>query len=154
MVAEALEARSNSNSINHPEASSSAAAPSQELGMTVDDANDASAPAILEETNPVQLLRAEANLLGEKLGLGNVLINEVREVYGLYVRPENGGLMAVKDLNDALGKLGFDGLPQEDVKGLLERHHHGAQVGAGISLEEFLYMFVELDQADTFITIV
>lgn len=101
-----------------------------------------------EEQLQVQRLRAEASLVGERLGLGSMLVNEARDTFDLFDDDETM-TMDAEALGRALGHMGFD-LEDEEVQGLMDRHVRSKRPEANtVTLMEFMSVFAELDNADT-----
>ncbi|CAM9729495.1 unnamed protein product, partial [Scytosiphon promiscuus] len=59
----------------------------------------------IDEQDAVQKMRAEASVLGERLGLGNMQVNEARDAFDVYDNED--GLLAFEDVGKVLDKLGF-----------------------------------------------
>ncbi|CAN0045907.1 unnamed protein product, partial [Hapterophycus canaliculatus] len=59
----------------------------------------------IDEQDAVQKMRAEASVLGERLGLGNMQVNEARDAFDVYDNEQ--GLLAFEDVSKVLDKLGF-----------------------------------------------
>ena len=101
-----------------------------------------------EEQLQVQKLRAEASFVGERLGLGSMLVNEARDTFDMFDDDETM-TMDAKALGLALGHMGFD-LEDEEVEGLMDRHVRNKRPEANtVTLMEFMSVFAELDNADT-----
>lgn len=107
----------------------------------------------IDEQDAVQRMRAEASVLGERLGLGNMQVNEARDAFDLFDNAE--GLLAFEDVGKVLDKLGFqDELDSAQLAELIGTHVLEARPGADtMTLSEFMYMFKALDDMDVGIDI-
>lgn len=104
-----------------------------------------------ERRKAVQKLRAEAQAVGERLGLGRIMVNEARDVFDRFDDDETATLPR-EQVGAALDKLGFD-MDPKDSAALVGRH---AQEGEeqSISLTTWMHMFAELDSQDVGIDII
>ncbi|CAM9372180.1 unnamed protein product, partial [Discosporangium mesarthrocarpum] len=60
----------------------------------------------IDEQEAVQRMRAEASVLGERLGLGNMQVNEARDVFDIHDNKD--GMLPFEALGTVLTQLGFD----------------------------------------------
>jgi hypothetical protein len=124
-------------------------------------------PQAAERAGSLQQLRAEAGVIGERLGLSSIAVNDVREAFedalGLpaavaYEGPD-AALLGAAQAGQALARLGLEGFGAEEVEGLCVRVL-GAKAGEGgegaglVSLEGLMRLFKELDEEDCGISIV
>ncbi|KAG5178188.1 hypothetical protein JKP88DRAFT_281291 [Tribonema minus] len=131
----------------------------QELERMIDEGIDKVAENIkvetlsTEEQQAVQVMRAEASILGEKLGLGNMQVSEARDAFDFF-DDETTGELQVEHLGLVLDRMGLT-LDADEIAGLLERHTYATRPEATtVRLSEYMHMWSELDQADTGIDII
>ncbi|CAM9236018.1 unnamed protein product [Ascophyllum nodosum] len=104
------------------------------------------------EQDAVQKMRAEASVLGERLGLGNMQVNEARDAFDVFDSEE--GLLAFEDVGKVLDKLGFDELDSSQQAELIGTHVLEKRPDAtSVTLMEFMYLFKALDEMDVGIDI-
>ncbi|CAN0274521.1 unnamed protein product [Pylaiella littoralis] len=102
----------------------------------------------IDEQDAVQRMRAEASVLGERLGLGNMQVNEARDAFD--VLDNDDGLLAFENVGKVLDQLGFqDELDSSELAELIGKHVLEARPDADtMTLSEFMYLFKELDDMD------
>eukprot|EP00903_Cladosiphon_okamuranus_P005539 g5516.t1 len=107
----------------------------------------------VDEQDAVQRMRAEASVLGERLGLGNMQVNEARDAFDVFDDAE--GLLAFENVGKVLDKLGFEGeLDSSQLAELIGTHVLEARPDANtMTLSEFMYLFKALDDMDVGIDI-
>ncbi|CAN0224586.1 unnamed protein product [Laminaria digitata] len=93
----------------------------------------------IDEQDAVQKMRAEASVLGERLGLGNMQVNEARDAFDVFDSVD--GLLAFENVGKALDKLGFDELDSTQQAELIGEHVLEKRPDAtSMTLAEFMYM--------------
>ena len=114
-----------------------------------------------ERAGSIQQLRAEANVVGERVGLSSIMINEVREAFDGAWEEGRGTPLAYEGVSAAvlgneaagraLARLGLDGFGPVEVEALCERvlGHKDP-----VSLEVLMRLFQVLDEEDCGITMV
>ncbi|CAM9630701.1 unnamed protein product [Ectocarpus sp. 12 AP-2014] len=102
----------------------------------------------IDEQDAVQKMRAEASVLGERLGLGNMQVNEARDAFDVHDNEQ--GLLAFEDVGKVLDKLGFqDELDSAQLAELIGTHVLEKRPDADtMTLTEFMYLFKALDDLD------
>lgn len=113
-----------------------------------------------ERAGSIQQLRAEAGVVGERVGLSSIMINEVREAFDGEL--EEGGtplayeglgaaVLGMEAAGRALARLGLDGFGAVEVEALCARvlGREGP-----VSLEGLMRLFQALDEEDCGISMV
>lgn len=101
----------------------------------------------IDEQDAVQKMRAEASVLGERLGLGNMQVNEARDAFDVF--DSKDGLLEFENVGKVLEKLGFDELDSTQQAELIGEHVLKKRPDASsMTLTEFMYLFKELDVLD------
>lgn len=101
----------------------------------------------IDEQAAVQKMRAEASVLGERLGLGNMQVNEARDAFDVF--DDKDGMLAFEDVGKVLEKLGFDEVDPTMQAELIGKHVLASRPDAeSMELVEFMYLFKELDVMD------
>ncbi|CAM9158155.1 unnamed protein product [Choristocarpus tenellus] len=106
----------------------------------------------IDEQEAVQKMRAEASVLGERLGLGNMQVNEARDIFDMH--DNEIGLLPFEQLGKVLAQLGFDEVDAKYQSELIGTHVLKERPDAeSVTLTEFMHMFSALDKADVGIDI-
>mmetsp|Transcript_29021 Transcript_29021/g.38139 ORF Transcript_29021/g.38139 Transcript_29021/m.38139 type:complete len:345 (-) Transcript_29021:284-1318(-) len=85
---------------------------------------------------------AEASILGEDLGLGNMEVGEARNTFSMFSVNDK---MSLEGLSNALNYLGFE-VPQKQQEELINSHKPSNSMDTEyISLAEFMHIYADLD---------
>lgn len=119
-------------------------------------------PQAAERAGSLQQRRGEANVLGERVGLPAVVVNDVREAFDHALEPVVAGtyegpaavLLGEEQVGRALERLGLAGFGPGEVGVLCDRVLGQQGLGGKVSLEGFMRLFQVLDEEDCGISIV